>query len=62
MADCRCHVHSPAGVQLENEMIVKRIWKHRSKGGSCIHVMTGWYLFGCIPLYVRDDTVREFEN
>ncbi len=39
-------------------MIVKRVWKQTSQGGLVSWYREGWYLFGFIPLYVRDLTDR----
>jgi hypothetical protein len=39
-------------------MIVKKIWTTREDGGSAKWQREGWFLFGFIPLYVRDLTNR----
>jgi hypothetical protein len=35
-------------------MIVKKKWLQKSRGGMLEWPREGWYLFGVIPLYVRD--------
>jgi len=35
-------------------MIVYRMWRRRENGGNIIVFCEGWYLFGFIPLYVRE--------
>ena len=42
-------------------MLVKRIWLEREGKGMFIREWhrEGWYLFGFIPLYIRDLSVRE---
>jgi hypothetical protein len=35
-------------------MIVKRIWRRRSPAGSQEWMLEGWFLFGLLPLYIRD--------
>jgi len=35
-------------------MIVYRTWKSREDGGKTIVYHEGWYLFGLIPLYIRE--------
>lgn len=40
-------------------MIVKKIWLQRSFGGLREWQREGWYLFGIVPLYVRDTGPRQ---
>ena len=39
-------------------MIIKKIWRQKTRGGLISWYREGWYLFGFIPLYVRDITDR----
>ena len=39
-------------------MIVKKMWNQKSAGGIYSFVREGWYLFGIVPLYIRDVTAR----
>lgn len=39
-------------------MIVKKIWIQQDKYKLREWAMEGWYLFGFIPLYIRDLTPR----
>lgn len=39
-------------------MIVKKIWMAHGLGGTPSWQMQGWYLFGIIPLYIRDVAPR----
>jgi hypothetical protein len=34
-------------------MIVYKRWQKRLKGGSIVEQWEGWFLFGFIPLYIR---------
>lgn len=40
-------------------MIIKKIWLQRRNGGLNEWQREGWYLFGFLPLYVRDSGPRE---
>lgn len=40
-------------------MIVKKIWTAHTHGGTHEWYREGFYLFGFIPLYIRDLTTRE---
>ena len=35
-------------------MITKRIWEVKKNGGLRHKLREGWFLFGIIPLYIRD--------
>lgn len=37
-------------------MIVKRVWEAVKSGGLLWKVREGWFLFGIVPLYIRDLT------
>lgn len=41
-------------------MITERTWEKRTKRGgkSAAVTRTGWFLFGLIPLFIRDTSVR----
>jgi hypothetical protein len=46
----------------EKNMIVHKLWKARRKAGSFTTdewFREGWFLFGIIPLYIRDRQSRE---
>lgn len=43
-------------------MIVKKIWYQTRKGGLPEWQREGWYLFGFIPLYIRDMGSREWRT
>ncbi len=43
-------------------MIIKKVWKQRSRGGLVEWYREGWYLFGIVPLYIRDLTDRESKS
>ena len=43
-------------------MLVHKLWKARRKNGYHIEdewIREGWFLFGLIPLYIRDRQNRE---
>jgi len=40
-------------------MIIKRKWLQTAAGGLREWPMEGWYLFGLIPLYIRDCSPRK---
>ncbi len=35
-------------------MLTKKVWLQKSRMGLHEWQMEGWYLFGLIPLYIRD--------
>lgn len=35
-------------------MITKRVWAQEGTNGKGSFMREGWYLFGVLPLYVRD--------
>ena len=35
-------------------MIVYRLWTRREKGGLVVIYCQGWFLFGIIPLYIKE--------
>jgi len=41
-------------------MIVHRMWTRRENGGLTIVYCEGWYLFGIIPLYLKE--IRDTEG
>jgi hypothetical protein len=41
-------------------MIVKKTWHAHTSGGGSQWIKEGWFLFGFIPLYIRDATVRPY--
>lgn len=46
----------------ENAMIIRKKWKARRKQGFTtldVWMREGWFLFGFIPLYIRDIQERE---
>lgn len=40
-------------------MLVKKVWLEVRKNGLVEWERQGWYLFGLIPLYIRDMGPRE---
>jgi len=38
-------------------MIIHKRWTERRKGGLEKVIMEGWYLFGFLPLYIRQITL-----
>ena len=40
-------------------MIIKRVWLQVAEGGLREWRREGWYLFGVLPLYIRDIDPRE---
>ena len=45
-------------------MIVKKVWVEQQKLGRYVELgnvfqREGWFLFGIIPLYIRDVTIRD---
>lgn len=40
-------------------MIVKKVWLQCRPGGLSEWEREGWYLFGIVPLYIRDNGPRK---